>query len=270
VGFEIIGEGCDGIGVAAVGHEQHATLIDVDEQRDVVVAASGGCFVNGDALDGREVGTSASGLDPMVDDAPQPGVVLLHEACRGSDRHGGDERHDEGLEQQREAGAGPCPRHDDLLDAAVGAGDASHAGVQEGLMLEEVEVPPLLHGRVVHRTIGRAALRTWEAAAPGEVDLDIEATLLGVEGAGLDHPRRDQPEGQLHQIGVAHRGVSRRPVEPRSCRRARVRQGVAWRRRARVELSMPAILDGRCARAPRRDGRSGRRDGPSIEQRDAT
>ena len=74
-------------------------------------------------------------------------------------------------------------------------------------MLEEVEVPPLLHGRVVHGTIGRAALRAWEAAAPGEVDLDIEATLVGVEGASLDHPRRDQPERQLHQIGVAHRGL---------------------------------------------------------------
>ena len=122
----------------------------------------------------------------------------------------------------------------------------------------------------MHRAVGRAAVRAGEAAAPGEVDLDIEPTLLGIEGAGLHHPRRDQPERQLHQIGVAHRGVSRRPVEPRSCRRARARQGVAWRRRARVELSVPAILDGRCARAPSRNGRSGRRDGSSIEQRDGT
>ena len=206
----------------------------------------------------------------MVDDAPQPGVVLLHQARGGPDRHGGDERHDDGLEQQGEAGTGSRPRHGDLFDAAVGAGDASHAGVQEGLMLEEIEMPPLLHGGVVHGTVSRAALRAWEAAAPGEVDLNIEATLLGVEGAGLDHPRRDQPERQLHQIGVAHRGVSRRPVEPRTCRRARARQGLAWRRRVGVELSVPAILDGRCARAPRRAGRSGRRDGSSIEQRDGT
>src|SRR5882757_9453291 len=31
-----------------------AALIDVDEQRDVVVTPSGGCFVDGHALDGRE------------------------------------------------------------------------------------------------------------------------------------------------------------------------------------------------------------------------
>ena len=34
----------------------------------------------------------------------------------------------------------------------------------------------------------------------------------GLESAGLDHPRRDQPEGQLHQIGIAHRGVSAIPL----------------------------------------------------------
>lgn len=115
-------------------------------------------------------------------------------------------------------------------------------------MLEEIEVPPGLHRSVVHRAVSGAALRTWEAVAPGEVDLDVEAAGVGIEGAGLDHPRRDQPEGHLHQIGVARRGVSRRPVEPRSCRRARGRQGVAWKRRARVALSATAILDRRSTR----------------------
>jgi hypothetical protein len=214
----------------AVGNEQHAPLIDIDEQRDIVVPASGGCFVDGHALDACEVGACARSLDPVMHDAPQTRVMLLHKPSCGSDRHGGDERHDDGLEQQREAGTGPRPRHGDLLDAAVGAGDARHARVQEGLVLEEIEMPPLLHGRVVHRAVSRAALWAREAPASGEVDLDIETAPLGIEGAGLDHPRRDQPERQLHQIGVAHRGVSRRPVEPRSCRRARARQGMAWKR----------------------------------------
>jgi hypothetical protein len=157
--------------------------------------------------------------------------MLLHKPSCGSDRHCSDERHDDGLEQQREAGTGPRPRHGDLLDATVGAGDARHARVQEGLVLEEEgEMPPLLHGRVMHRAISRAALWAREAPASGEVDLDIETAPLGIEGAGLDHPRRDQSERQLHQIGVAHRGLSRRPGEPRSCRRARARQGMAWKR----------------------------------------
>ncbi len=48
VRFEIIGEVGDRVGVAAVGDEQHAAAIDVDEQRDVVVAALGGGLVDGD------------------------------------------------------------------------------------------------------------------------------------------------------------------------------------------------------------------------------
>jgi hypothetical protein len=46
--------------------KQHATLVDIDEQRDVVVAAPGGCFVDGDALYMRVVGPLAGLLDPMV------------------------------------------------------------------------------------------------------------------------------------------------------------------------------------------------------------
>jgi hypothetical protein len=34
-----------------------------------------------------------------------------------------------------------------------------------------------------------AAVRTGEATAAREVELDVEASGLGVEGHGLDHPR---------------------------------------------------------------------------------
>ena len=70
--------------------------------------------------------------------------------------------------------------------------------LQEGLVLEEVEMPALLRGRVVHRAVSRAARLAREAPASGEVDLDIETAPLGIEGAGLAHARRDQSERQLH------------------------------------------------------------------------
>ena len=81
VGFEIVGEGCNGICITAVGNEQDAALVDIDEQRDVVVTALGGGLVDGDALDVGVVGSLAGLLDPVVDDTPQPGVVLLHKAA---------------------------------------------------------------------------------------------------------------------------------------------------------------------------------------------
>ena len=39
----------------------------------------------------------------------------------------------------------------------------------------------VLHGGVVHRAVGLAALRAREAAAAREVDLDVEASRLGIE-----------------------------------------------------------------------------------------
>jgi len=38
VGFEVVGELAHGFGAAAVGDVEHAASVDVDEQRDVVVA----------------------------------------------------------------------------------------------------------------------------------------------------------------------------------------------------------------------------------------
>ena len=51
MGCEVIGERGDGGGVAAFGGEQHAGLVDIDEQRDVVVAAPRGGLVDGDPRD---------------------------------------------------------------------------------------------------------------------------------------------------------------------------------------------------------------------------
>jgi hypothetical protein len=204
VGFEVVGELGNGVGILAIGDEEDTASIDIDEERDVVVPTPRGSFVDGDAADVAVVGPLARLLHPVMQDAPELGVVLLDEAGSGSDGHGRHQRHGKRLEQQREAGAGPGPRHRNLLDAAVRAGDARGARVQERLMLEEVEMPPgLLHG-VVRRAVGLGAVGARKAATCREVDLDVEAALLGVEGGGLDQPRRHDAERQLQQIGITH------------------------------------------------------------------
>jgi hypothetical protein len=78
----------------------------------------------------------------MLDDAPQTRVVLADKASSSGNRHTLDEGHDERFEQKREAGARPCPRHVDKAHAAIRAVDAGDARVQEGLVLEEVQVAP--------------------------------------------------------------------------------------------------------------------------------
>jgi hypothetical protein len=85
---EILGERGDGFGGAALGGEQHPCLVDIDEQRDVVVAAPRGGLIDGDVGHLRGVHARPSLIDVVVNDAPQPGVVLADDAGHGGNRHG--------------------------------------------------------------------------------------------------------------------------------------------------------------------------------------
>ena len=67
---EIIGKGRDGHGLLALGREHHTRLVDIDKQRDVVMAAPGGGLVNRHPRDSRQVGVRPGTLHIMVDDAP--------------------------------------------------------------------------------------------------------------------------------------------------------------------------------------------------------
>ena len=136
---QVIGEGGDGAGILALGGEQHAGLVDIDEQRDVVVAAPGGGLIDGDPGHRRGVGPRPRLVHIVMQHAPQPCVVLAHHPRHGPDRHGGDHGHQQCLEQQGEAAVGPCPGHVDLPDAALVAADARHAGIEVGLVSAAVK-----------------------------------------------------------------------------------------------------------------------------------
>ena len=84
---EVIGKRRDGRGVLALGREDDAGAINVDKERDIVVAAPGGGLVDRHSRDGREIAARSGAFDVMVNDPPQPGVVLTHQSGHGVDRH---------------------------------------------------------------------------------------------------------------------------------------------------------------------------------------
>jgi hypothetical protein len=58
------------------------------------VRPEGNAFsIEGDPGDGRMVGTGAGFIDVVVENPPQPGVVLAHQAADGGDRHRDHHRH---------------------------------------------------------------------------------------------------------------------------------------------------------------------------------
>ena len=180
--FEVIGEPGNSIGAATIADEGDAAAIDIDDQGDVVVPAPGGRFVDGNARDTPKVHARHCVLDVVEHNAPKPFVGDLHElAGCNCDRQMHGKCHGGRLEQQRETGAGPRPRHVDLTHAALAAFDARCPRGDKRLILEEVEVAPCFLGGVVHRHAAGAALRAIEARARLEVEMDIEAALIIVE-----------------------------------------------------------------------------------------
>src|SRR5258706_9245043 len=73
VGFKVVSELGNGIGILAVGDIKHAALIDIDEEGDVVVAAPGRRFIDGDALHVSGIGALTPRLDPVMEAPPHSG-----------------------------------------------------------------------------------------------------------------------------------------------------------------------------------------------------
>ena len=78
-------------------------MVEIDEQRHMVVAAARSGLVKADAADRAVIGAGAGLLHLVMDDAPKLRVVLTHHAGDAGHRHAGDQCHDEGFEQQRQA-----------------------------------------------------------------------------------------------------------------------------------------------------------------------
>jgi len=82
-------------------------------------------------------------------------------------------------------------------------------------VLKEVQMAPGLLVGVVHPAALRGALRAGKRGAPLEVDPQLEAPLIGIEGARRYPPRSDQPQGLLKEIEIAHPAILPDPSRPR-------------------------------------------------------
>jgi len=147
----------------------------------------------------------------MLDDPPDPGVMPAGHPRRRRDRHllgAGQHRH---LEQQREPAARTGLRHLRQMHAVLGAPHPRHPRHprrQERPMPEQVQMPPTLLRRVMHRArrVDAPRLRAEEPGGTREVQPDIEPTGLLVE-LHRDHPPRHgrperSPEHRVHSQPV--------------------------------------------------------------------
>ena len=199
---EVLGEPLNGGGVPPGGGEHAAMLIKVGEQRDVALAAAEARVVNTDALNPRESLARQGFVDVVMDDPPDPRVMLADQGGDRPDRHLLAERHRQRFEQQREPRSRARPRDLDLMHAVLWAADPWDPGGQERLMLEEVEMPPRLLLGVVHLAVGPLALWAREPRSLREVQDQLQPPRLTVEVDAHDAPRLLQPQSLLEEVRI--------------------------------------------------------------------
>ena len=144
----------------------------------------------------------------------EPCIGLPDESGYGGHGHALDQGEDQRLEEERETTARPSPGHLNELHPAPVARYPRDPGVEEGFMLEEIQVAPCLLRGVVGRATVLAALRAGEPPALPKVKVEVEPLRLDIELRPIHVPRRLEAQRHLKEIHVSHPNPTRLPRWP--------------------------------------------------------
>ena len=192
-----------GVATAAVDHEQQIVAVGIKNHGDITVAATGAGFVHHDACDFRPVLLLVGLCDIVIKHPPKPGVVLPEMAGGRLHAHLLAEKQDHGFHHQRKTAAFPGPRNLGEQNSVFIALGAWHPGDEKGLVLPEVEMPPLL----LHRVMDRAplpTLRTGKLRSGFEVQPQTELAAFDIHLAFDDLPPAPETESHPEQIVGVH------------------------------------------------------------------
>ena len=204
---EVASECFDGVRVAALTGKEQSARIEVMEQGDVIVATPRRCFVDTNSRHVAEILQRARRRDVVVKHTPNPVVADLEKICNGLHGHLSGQGDHEGVKQLAEAAATAGPGNRELSGlAALRAGNAGNAGVDEGLVFKEAKMLPAPGPCVVDRLIGRAAGRASEPGTRLEADLKVDLLDLGIKAHIRDAPRRLQAKRHREQARLRPHG----------------------------------------------------------------
>ena len=197
MGHQVLLERLQGLLVPAIHSEQELLLLHVHHQGDVLLAPLRPGLVHPDPAHLRHVHPGPGILHVVIEQSPEPGVVLPDQSGGLAHRHRTNQHHQQGLEHQGEPGPRPRPRDLHLLDPILVALAAWDPGRQVAGVLEEVHVPPGLLLGVVDLA-GLAADRTWKVRPSPEVDKDVQPVgfLLEFEVHDLPGGLQTQSHGE--------------------------------------------------------------------------
>jgi len=109
-------------------------------------------------------------------------------------------QHNEGIHQQGEPAALPCPRHFDLFNTAFLAFRARDTTVQIGLELKEIQVTPSSLDCIMNVTSRLTAKWARKLASCLEINVKVQLPLFNIKVDCLDIPRLFQTESYLEKF----------------------------------------------------------------------
>jgi hypothetical protein len=195
VGLQIIGELRHDIGLTPLASEQQTWGIEVVKQADLVVSAPCGGLVDTDGGGTREVFLRARLVNVVIQGSPDTHIADTKQLCNLTNRHRLAQGHQQRLHQQRETAGGARPGDLDLGRLGTGSTTyARHLGMENGLILEEVQMAPGAFLGIVDRLVLGTAMRTGEAHTRSETYLQIDSPPIRIESNVNDFPGALQAE----------------------------------------------------------------------------
>jgi len=143
-------------------------------------------------------------MDIVVQNPPEPGVVLFDNIRNGFYRHRLGHHHNQRLKQQRKTTSRTSPGNLDRFDATISTTHTRNPSIQICLMLEKVQMPPCVPLSVVCTAPLSAANGTAKNTATGKINLNIQTTLIHVKLTRHHIPWRPQTQCQLKKFCVPH------------------------------------------------------------------
>ena len=166
-------------------------------------------FVDADRVHLAVVGFRPRLVDEPGDEPPEARVVLADESRCGKHGHMFYELEHHALEEEREPGLRARPWDTDAVHAVPAAFHSGEIGVQYGLVLEEIEMPPPELFCVVGLALLAAPVDgAWEGASLVEAEVDVQFHFLCavdfLEFDFHDFPWLLEHQGHCEEHAVVH------------------------------------------------------------------
>jgi hypothetical protein len=97
-----------------------------------------------------------------------------------------------------------CPGDLNEFHTTTLASDSWNTSLKVALVLEEIQMPPLVDLSVMDQTVSLTTIRTGKMPTFGEINLDCEQLLLQVKVGLSNKPRRAQAQCFLKQVSISH------------------------------------------------------------------